>query len=115
MERNRGPQKELIDRTFAFCSTHRGLSIILTCQNFVHQVPTSVRRMCSHFAFWPPTDGDQRPKYARAASQSLDTMDALLDLVEEEESPHAFVLVNVTGQGEPYMLNGVTPVDLVAE
>lgn len=112
-EKNRGEQTEIIDRTFGYASTHRGLSIICTAQNMVQQIPINVRRMCNIFAYWSPTDKDQLPKYARAAQQSLETMEALIDLVDEQGSQHAFIVIDLTGRGAPYKLNGTRDVRLV--
>ena len=114
-EKNRGEQAEIIDRTFGFASTHRGLSIICTAQNMVQQIPINVRRMCNVFAYWSPTDKDQLPKYARAAQQSLENMEALINLVDEQRSQHAFIVVDLTSRGAPYKLNGTVPVRLVMD
>jgi hypothetical protein len=108
----RGKQAEAIDRTFGFASTHRGLTIIVTCQNMVQQVPINVRRMCNVFAMWPPTDTDQLPKYARAAQQSLATIQALMALVRSQKDPHAFILVDLSGRGAMFRLNGTREVTL---
>lgn len=112
-EKNRGEQAEIIDRTFGFASTHRGLSVICTTQNMVQQIPINVRRMCNIFAYWSPTDKDQLPKYAHATQQSLETMDALIDLVDEQGSQHAFIVIDLTDRGAPYKLNGTRAVRLV--
>ena len=106
----RGKQAEVIDRTFGFASTHRGLTVIVTCQNMVKQVPINVRRMCNMFAMLPPTDTDQLPKYARAAQQSLATIQALMALVRSQNDPHAFILVDLSGRGPMFRLNGTREV-----
>ena len=102
----RGKAYEALDRTFGFASTHRGLSVIVTCQNMVQQVPINVRRMVNCIALWPPTDTDQLPKYARATQQSLATVRALVDFVKSQQDPHAFVLIDLSGRGPMFRLNG---------
>ena len=112
LSKARGKGWERLDRTFGFASTHRGLSIIVTCQNMVQQVPINVRRMCNVFACWPPTDTDQLPKYARATQQSLATIRALMQLVQQQGDPHAFMLVDLSGRGPMFRLNGTREVRL---
>jgi hypothetical protein len=111
----RGKQAEVWDRTWGYARTHRGLSIICTAQNFVHQLPINIRRMGNVYAFWLPTDRDAIYKFARAAEQSQEVMEALMDLVREQRDTHAFLVVNMTGRGPTYLLNGTRPISVLED
>ena len=69
--------------------------------------------MMNVFAVWPPTDKDAVYKLARATSTPLDDMRQLLGVVRDTGSPFAFVMIDDSGRGATYRLNGATPIEIV--
>ena len=101
-----------LDRTLGYASTHSSLTVLVTCQNLA-QIPIRIRRMMNVFCVWPPTDKDAVYKLARATSTPLDDMRRLLDVVRDTGSPFAFVMIDHSGRGATYRLNGATPIEIV--
>ena len=101
-----------LDRTLGYASTHNSVTVYITCQNLA-QIPIRVRRMMNIFCVWPPTDKDAVYKLSRATSTTLGDMRQLLEVVEKTGSPYAFLMIDHSGRGETYRLNGTVPVALV--
>ena len=101
-----------LDRTLGYASTHSSLTVLVTCQNLA-QIPIRVRRMMNVFAVWTPTDKDAVYKLGRATSTPLDDMRQLLQVVDDTDSPYSFMLIDHSGRGETYRLNGSVPIEMV--
>jgi DNA polymerase III delta prime subunit len=101
-----------LDRTLGYASTHSSVTVIVTCQNLA-QIPIRIRRMMNVFCVWPPTDKDAVYKLARATSTTLADMRQLLEVVDNTGSPYAFMMIDHSGRGETYRLNGSIPIELV--
>lgn len=101
-----------LDRTLGFASTHSSLTVLVTCQNLA-QIPIRIRRMMNCFCVWPPTDQDAVYKLARATSTPLNDMRQLLEVVNETASPYSFMMIDHSGRGDTYRLNGSTPIEMV--
>lgn len=50
-------QQSNLDRLFGFCSTHKNISVIATCQDFFRLFP-SAKRMSNIFVIWKSNDMD---------------------------------------------------------
>ena len=102
-------QKSLAKSTFSHCSTHCGLSCIVTCQGITSSIPPNVRRLMSHYAYWPPNNQGDVGYMARAAMIDKHELLSLFRLCQED---HDFLLIeNEGGCGRPRIhLNGAKPI-----
>ena len=72
--------------------------MVITCQNLA-QIPIRIRRMMNVFCVWPPTDKDAVYMYklARATGTTLGDMRQLLKVVDNTNSPYAFMMIDHSG------------------
>jgi hypothetical protein len=97
-----------LDRLFGYCSSHKSLSIILTCQN-PYNVPPCARRTANIFVFFKQPDITALATLAKRTGMKAD--DLLEIFCKYIHSAHDSLMIDYTnGTPAPLRINGFTKI-----
>lgn len=101
-------QQSNLDRLFGFCSTHKNISICLTCQDFFNLFP-SAKRMANLFVIWRSNDMDSFKMISRKCGINMEQfMNYFNSFTERRDS----LWIDLTDKS-PFKIrkNGYTPLE----
>jgi hypothetical protein len=98
-----------LDRLYGYCSSHKSLSIILTCQN-PYNVPPCARRTSNVFVFFKQPDITALATLAkRTGMKAIELLDIFSKYIH---SPHDSLMIDYTNNTPaPLRINGFTKID----
>lgn len=95
-------QKSLMDRFFGYVSTHKNLSIILTCQD-IFSVQPNVRRLANVYVLWKLHDLSQAGMLSRRIGLSKED---LREIFHEFKDVHDSLFIDLTDRSpQKYRMN----------
>ncbi len=95
----------LLERTFGFVSTHRGVSCILALQNGFDPLSLQFRRHCNIFIFFKTEDEKYNKRLAETGGLSKDKINEIFK--KYKFGIHSSLWIDFT-QGTPYSLRVIT-------
>ena len=102
------PELHNLDRLFGYCSSHKSLSIILTCQD-PYNVPPCGRRTANVFVFFKQPDIIALATLAKRTGMKAN--DLLEIFCKYIHSPHDSLMIDYTnGTPAPLRINGFTKI-----
>jgi hypothetical protein len=110
----RRPYREKrINKLFSYTSTHRSLSIIITCQDVYSQIIPCIYRFCNIFILYKFSDKNQIALLARNIGMSKKDLEKLFTLCKSQHD--SICLDKTINSPYPYRFNIINPVEVVNE
>lgn len=73
-------ESEYLNRLVGYVSTHKNVSVFITCQNFF-DLPQIVMKCCNFFVIWKPNDLDSMGIVGRRVGLTKKKLNAISDIV----------------------------------